>query len=327
MLQVLEPILDPAFSASSYGFRPGRSAHDALAAARQHVADGRTIVVDIDLEKFFDKVNHDILMARLGRWVGDKRMLRIIGRFLRAGLVQDGVCVSRKEGTPQGGPLSPLLANLLLDDLDKELEKRGHRFCRYADDCNIYVQSKAAGERVLSGVTTFLEKKLKLRVNRDKSAVAFITERKFLGHRLLPGGGLGIASQSLDRAKERVRQITRRNRGVSLADVIGELNQFLTGWVAYFRHAACKDHLRGMDEWIRRKLRCLRLKQCKRPKPTADFLHRLGVPRWRAWIGALSGKGWWRLSSSPPATEGMSLAWFESLGLVSLLQRYEQLNG
>jgi RNA-directed DNA polymerase len=327
MLQVLEPILDPSFSASSYGFRPGRSAHDALAAARQYVADGRTIVVDIDLEKFFDRVNHDILMARLGRWVGDKRMLRIIGRFLRAGLMQNGVCLSREEGTPQGGPLSPLLANLLLDDLDKELEKRGHRFCRYADDCNIYVQSQAAGERVLSSVTMFLQKKLRLRVNRDKSAVAFIRERKFLGHRLLPGGGLGIAPQSLDRAKERVRQITRRNRGKSLPEVIGELNRFLTGWVTYFRHAACKSHLQRMDEWIRRKLRCLRLKQRKRPGSIAEFLHQLGVPKWRAWIGALSGKGWWRQSGSPPAMEGMNLAWFDSQGLVNLVQRYGQLNG
>ncbi len=326
MLQVLEPILDPAFSPHSYGFRPRRGAHDALAAARQYVADGRTIVVDIDLEKFFDKVNHDILMARLGRWVGDKRMLRIIGRFLRAGLMQNGVCLTREEGTPQGGPLSPLLANLLLDDLDKELEKRGHAFCRYADDCNIYVQSKAAGERVLSSVTGFLERTLRLRVNRDKSAVAFIAERKFLGHRLLPGGGLGIAPQSLDRARGRVRQITRRNRGVSLPDVIGELNQFLTGWVAYFRHAACKSHLQRMDEWIRRKLRCLRLKQRKRTGSIAEFLHQLGVPKRRAWIGALSGKGWWRKSGSPPAMEGMTLAWFESLGLVSLAQRYEQLN-
>lgn len=326
MLQVLEPILDPTFSTSSYGFRPGRSAHDALAQARQYVAEGRDIVVDIDLEKFFDKVNHDILMARLGRWVGDKRMLRIIGRFLRAGLMQDGVCVSREEGTPQGGPLSPLLANLLLDDLDKELEKRGHKFCRYADDCNIYVQSQAAGERVLASVTGFLEKKLRLRVSRDKSAVAFVTERKFLGHRLLPGGGLGIAPQALDRARGRVRQITRRNRGVSLAEVIGELNSFLNGWVTYFRHAACKSHLQRLDEWIRRKLRCLRLKQRKRAGPIAEFLHQLGVPTWRAWIGALSGKGWWRLSASPPAMEGMTLAWFESLGLVSLARRYEQLN-
>lgn len=326
MLQVLEAILDPTFSASSYGFRPGRGAQDALAAAKQYVADGRTIVVDIDLEKFFDKVNHDILMARLGRWVGDKRMLAIIGRFLRAGLMQNGVCLSRDEGTPQGGPLSPLLANLLLDDLDKELEKRGHAFCRYADDCNIYVQSKAAGERVLASVTTFLEQKLKLRVNRDKSAVAFITERKFLGHRLLPGGELGIAPQSLERAKERVRQITRRNRGVSLPDVIGELNVFLTGWVAYFRYAKCKSHLQRLDEWIRRKLRCLRLKQRKRAGPIAQFLQQLGVPEWRAWIGALSGKGWWRMSGSPPAMEGMNLAWFEALGLVNLVQRYGQLN-
>ena len=326
MLQVLEPILDPTFSASSHGFRPGRGAHDALKKAREHVAEGRTIVVDIDLEKFFDKVNHDILMARLGRWVGDKRMLRIIGRFLRAGLMQDGVCVSREEGTPQGGPLSPLLANLLLDDLDKELERRGHAFCRYADDCNIYVRSQAAGERVLASVTEFLEQKLRLRVNRDKSAVAPVVERKFLGHRLLPGGGLGIAPQSLDRARGRLRRITRRNRGVGIAQVVGEVNEFTIGWVTFFRHAACKGHLADLDQWLRRRLRCLRLKQCKRVKAIADLLRRHGVPAWRAWIGALSGKGWWRRSGSPPATEGMPLAWFESLGLVSLSARYAQLN-
>lgn len=326
MLQVLEPILDPTFSASSYGFRAGRSAHDALAQARQYVADGRTIVVDIDLEKFFDKVNHDILMARLGRWVGDKRMLRIIGRFLRTGMMQNGVCVSREEGTPQGGPLSPLLANLLLDDLDKELEKRGHKFCRYADDCNIYVQSQAAGDRVLSSVTTFLEQKLKLRVNGDKSAVAFVLERKFLGHRLLPDGRLGIAPQSLERARGRLRRITRRSRGVSIEQVIEEINQFIIGWVTFFRHAACRTHLVEMDKWLRRRLRCLRLKQCKRTKSIADLLRQLGVPEWRAWITALSGKGWWRLAGSPSAQEGLSDAWFGSLGLVSLSVRYEQLN-
>jgi RNA-directed DNA polymerase len=203
-LQVLTPILDPTFSPSSYGFRPGKSAHDALHAAKEHVAEGYTTVVDIDLEKFFDRVNHDVLMNRLGRHVGDKRMLKIIGRFLRAGLMNDGVCLSREEGTPQGGPLSPLLANLMLDDLDKELEKRGHRFCRYADDCNIYVQSLKAGERVMASVTKFLEDKLHLRVNRLKSAVAHVSERKFLGHRLLSGGRLGIAPQSLKRARERL---------------------------------------------------------------------------------------------------------------------------
>jgi RNA-directed DNA polymerase len=326
MLQVLEPVLDPTFSESSHGFRTGRSAHDALARARQYVADGRGIVVDIDLEKFFDQVNHDILMARLGRWVGDKRMLAIIGRFLRAGLMQDGVCVSRARGTPQGGPLSPLLANLLLDDLDKELERRGHAFCRYADDCNIYVATQAAGERVMAGVTAFLEQKLRLRVNREKSAVAPVLERKFLGHRLLPGGKLGIAPQSLARAKERVRQITWRSRGVSIEEAIGDLNLFLTGWVTFFRHAACKSHLQGMDEWIRRKLRCLRLKQCKRTKPIADFLQRLGVPARRAWLVASSGKGWWRLSGSPPATQGMTNSWLASKGLSSLFERYVQLN-
>ena len=325
--QVLDPILDPTFSASSYGFRPGRSAHDALAKAQEYVAEGRGIVVDIDLEKFFDKVNHDILMARLGRWVGDKRVLAIIGRFLRAGMMSDGACVSREQGTPQGGPLSPLLANLLLDDLDKELERRGHKFCRYADDCNIYVRSQAAGERVLASVTTFLERELKLRVNRDKSAVAPVGERKFLGHRLLPGGRLGIAPQSLGRAKERLRRITTRSRGVSFEQVIGEVNRFVVGWVTFFRHAACKTHLDDLDRWLRHRLRCLRLKQCKRAKTIADLLHRLGVPKWRAWTGALSGKGWWRLAGSPPAHEGMSTAWFDSLGLASLLARYVRLQG
>jgi RNA-directed DNA polymerase len=325
ILQVLDPLLDPTFSPSSFGFRPGRGAHDALAQARGYVAEGRVIVVDVDLEKFFDRVNHDILMARLARRVADKRLLRIVRRFLEAGLMQDGVCVARHEGTPQGGPLSPLLANLLLDDWDKELEHRGHRFCRYADDCNIYVQSKAAGERVLASVTRFLEEVLHLRVNREKSAVASIEERKFLGHRLLGGGRLGIAPKNLERAKTRIREITRRNRGIGLDRMIRELNSFLTGWVTYFRHAACKSHLAELDGWIRRKLRCVRLKQCKRTKPIRDFLHRQGVSLRNAWLTALSGKGWWRLSGSPSAAQAMSNQWFESLGLVNLVQRYATL--
>jgi RNA-directed DNA polymerase len=328
ILQVLEPILDPNFSESSYGFRPGLSAHDALRKAKEFVAGGRSIVVDIDLEKFFDRVNHDVLMNRLSQHVNDKRILKIIGRFLRAGMMSnDGVCLDRAQGTPQGGPLSPLLANLLLDDLDKELERRGHCFCRYADDCNIYVQSLKAGQRVMASITRFLEQKLRLRVNRDKSAVAFVQERKFLGHRLLPDGHMGIAPQSLARAKERVRQVTRRSRGVSMEQVIGELNTFLSGWVTYFRHAECRSALREMDGWVRRKLRCLRLKQCRFMQPIANWLQKLGVPRRRAWLLAQSGKGWWRLSGSPPATEGMSLAWFDSIGLVSLTARYAQLNG
>lgn len=325
ILQVLEPLLDPTFSESSYGFRPGRNAHDALRQGTEYVRDGRGIVVDIDLEKFFDRVNHDTLMARLARRVEDKRLLRIIRRFLEAGMMQNGVCVERHEGTPQGGPLSPLLANLLLDDLDKELERRGHYFCRYADDCNIYVRTREAGERVMATVTSFLEKKLRLHVNREKSAVAYVGERKFLGHRLFGEGRLGIAPGSLKRAKARVREITRRSRGVALEQMIRELNEFLTGWVTYFRYAECKTHLTELDQWIRRRLRCVRLKQRKRAKPIADFLQSQGVPKWRAWTLALSGKGWWRMAGSPQATEAMPNTWFNQQGLVNLAKRYAML--
>jgi len=244
ILQILEPILDTTFSPASHGFRPRHSAHTALKQAQEHVASGHEVVVDIDLEKFFDRVNHDVLMGRLCRWIGDKRLLRIIRRFLEAGMLQEGVKIRRVEGTPQGGPLSPLLANLLLDDLDKEMERRGHRFCRYADDCNIYVRTK--------------------------------------------------------RVKDRIRQITRRNRGVSMMTVIRELNEYLTGWLTYFRYARCRKHLRRLDQWLRRKVRCYRLKQRKRAKPIVDFLMYQGVPEWRSWRLALSGKGWWRMSGSPP---------------------------
>jgi RNA-directed DNA polymerase len=322
ILQVLEPLLDSTFSASSHGFRPLRSAHTALKQAQGHVAAGYEVVVDIDLEKFFDRVNHDVLMSRLYRWIGDKRLLRIIRRFLEAGLLQQGVKIRRVEGTPQGGPLSPLLANLLLDDLDKELERRGHRFCRYADDCNIYVRSKRAGERVMHSITGFLENELRLRVNQEKSAVAHVQERKFLGYQLLSEGRLGIAPASLERVKARIRQITRRNRGVSIAKVIGELNEYLTGWVTYFRHAQCRKRLRQLDQWLRRKLRCYRLKQRKRTKSIADFLMEQGVPEWRAWLLALSGKGWWRMSSTPQAHEAMPIQWFQQMGLINLTNRY-----
>jgi RNA-directed DNA polymerase len=322
ILQVLEPLLDPTFSPSSYGFRPGRGAHDALRQASRYVADGRGIVVDMDLEKFFDRVNHDILMARLARRVADKRLLKIIRRFLEAGLMQNGVQVERREGTPQGGPLSPLLANLLLDDLDKELERRGHRFCRYADDCNIYVRSLAAGERALASLTRFLEERLRLRVNRQKSAAAPVWERKFLGHRLLDDGTLTVAPTSLDRAKDRIREISRRNRGVSFERIIGELNSFLSGWVTYFRHAKAKTVLAELDKWIRSKLRCVRLKQRKRAKAIAEFLRALGVPWGQCWTTAACGKGWWRMAHSPCAHQGMNNAWFEKQGLMSLFDRY-----
>jgi RNA-directed DNA polymerase len=326
ILQVLEPILDATFSSASHGFRPNHSAYTALKQAQAHVGAGHTIVVDMDLEKFFDRVNHDVLMSRLSRWIGDKRLLRIIRRFLEAGMLQDGIKIRRVEGTPQGGPLSPLLANLLLDDLDKELERRGHRFCRYADDCNIYVRTKRAGERVMQSITRFLETQLRLRVNRAKSAVAYVQERKFLGYRLLSGGRLGIALASLKRVKDRIRQITRRNRGVSMATVIRELNEYLTGWVTYFRYAQCRKHLNHLDQWLRRKVRCYRLKQRKRAKPIVDFLRDRGVPEWRSWLLALSGKGWWRMAGSPQANEAMPIQWFEEVGLINLTSRYLLLN-
>jgi RNA-directed DNA polymerase len=327
ILQVLNPIFDPTFSNSSYGFRPGRSAHMALEQARKYVAqEGREFVVDLDLEKFFDRVNHDILMSRIARRIGDKRLLRIIRRFLQAGLMQDGVCVARDEGTPQGGPLSPLLANLLLDDLDRELGSRGHRFCRYADDCNIYVRSLAAGQRVMQSVVRFLEGKLKLRVNREKSAVAPVGERKFLGHRLLLNGKLGISPQSVQRAQEKIRQITRRNRGVSFAQVIAELNSFLGGWLTYYRYAACRADLLRLDEWTRRKLRCFRLKQRKRGRSIAAFLRRLGVPALQASRLAVSGKGFWRLANTPQVNSAMSKNWFLTQGLVPLALKYDSLH-
>jgi RNA-directed DNA polymerase len=326
ILQVLNPIFDPTFSNSSYGFRPGRDPHMALEQARKYVAqEGREIVVDLDLEKYFDRVNHDILMSRVARRIGDKRLLLIIRRFLQAGLMQDGICVARDEGTPQGGPLSPLLANIMLDDLDQELERRGHRFCRYADDCNIYVRSLAAGQRVMESVVRFLEGKLKLRVNREKSAVAKVGERKFLGHRLLLNGKLGISPKSVQRAKERIRQITGRTRGLSLTQVIVQLNLFLVGWILYYRYAACRFELQRLDRWIRRRLRCYRLKQRKRGKSIASFLRRLGVSPLQASRIGSSGKGLWRLANTRQLKFAMSVPWFAQQGLVSLVLKYDSL--
>jgi RNA-directed DNA polymerase len=316
LLQVLEPLYDPTFSEGSYGFRPGRGAHDALRQASEYVAEGRNIVADLDLEKFFDRVQHDVLMARVSRRVTDKRVLALIGRFLRAGMMQNGVCVRREEGTPQGGPLSPLLANILLDDLDKELEKRGHRFCRYADDCNIYVKSEAAGQRVMTSVTEFLEQRLKLKVNRQKSAVGHVSERKFLGHRLLRSGELGVAPQSQERLKDTLRELTSRSAGKSLEEVTKQVNQKLTGWIQYFRMARMKSLMQDIGQWLRRRLRCLRLKQCQRASAIARFLMNLGESKDSAYKLGGSGKGWWRLADTPQAHHAMSLSWFKDSGLI-----------
>jgi RNA-directed DNA polymerase len=266
------------------------------------------------------------MMSRLARRIGDTRLLRIVRRFLTAGMMQHGVSTARYEGTPQGGPLSPLLANLLLDDLDKELERRGHRFCRYADDCNIYVRSQAAGERVMSSVTRFLERRLRLRVNQQKSAVAPVAERKFLGYRLGAGGTLGIAPKSLQRTKARLRQITKRNRAVSLGQMIEEANAYLSGWVTYFRHAQAHNELRGLDGWLRRKLRCVRLKHCKQPAGLRRFLSQRGVSPRPARELASSGRGWWCLANSLQAKIAMNIAWFDQLGLINLTARHATLN-
>ena len=322
--QVMEPLYDPSFSTSSYGFRPGRSAHQALQSAREHVASGKAWVVDLDLEKFFDRVNHDVLMSRLARRIGDKRLLRLIRRYLEAGVLSDGVVVTRVEGTPQGGPLSPLLANILLDEFDKELERRGHVFCRYADDCNIYVSSKRAAERVMSSMTQFLETRLKLRVNRAKSAVARPSERKFLGMRIVGAAKahISLAPKSLLRFKTTIRRITKRNRGVSFAQVLRELNQATMGWVNYFALAQVKSICRALDSWIRRRLRCFLWKQWKTYSNRLSHLRKAGVGPWLAW-GMVSGKhGPWNASGSPALTMAVPNHYLEEQGYKSLLERY-----
>lgn len=321
ILQVLEPLLDPTFSDSSYGFRPGRSAHQALKKAQEYVRDGHGIVVDVDLEKFFDRVNHDILMSKLAKHIKDKRLLKIIRCFLSTGILMHGIYTDRLEGVSQGGPLSPLLSNLMLDDLDKELERRGHKFCRYADDANIYVRSLRAGERVLLSVKQYLKNHLKLQVNDAKSGCAPVYDRQFLGYRLLSDGRLVIAPHSVKRMENKVRTITQRNRGISLEQVIYELNQTLRGWINYFRFTAWNSQVAELDTRIRRKLRCYRIKQRKQGRSLYNFLIKLGVSARNARVLVSSGKGWWRLSLTPPVNQAMNNAWFEKQGLISLAKQ------
>jgi RNA-directed DNA polymerase len=326
ILQVLQPIFERRFSNWSYGFRPGRSAHQAVKQAQVYVRSGNAIVVDMDLEKFFDRINHDILMTKLAKVIEDKRVLKIIRAFLNAGIMKQGVCTERVEGAPQGGPLSPLLSNIMLDELDKELEKRGHKFCRYADDCNVYVKTLASGRRVMKSLKRFLSKRLRLKVNEGKSSVSKVTEREFLGFRMLQNGKINISRKSESRVKESIRKLTKRNQSKSLAEVISELNKRLGGWVNYFKLIECPKELRRLDSWIRRKLRCYRLKQCKRSYPIARFLIGLGVNARVAWNTAKSGKGWWRLSATPALQQAMSNAWFVGKGLINLEQKAMSLN-
>jgi RNA-directed DNA polymerase len=319
--QELNKHYEPYFSQSSYGFRPGRNAHQAIEQAVRYIREGKEWVVDIDLEKFFDKINHDRLMQRLNKRVADKRLLHLIRAFLKAGMMEDGLCEQRVAGAPQGGPLSPLLSNIVLDELDRELERRGHSFCRYADDCNIYVKSKKAGERVMESIVKFIEKKLKLKVNRSKSGVGHCSDVKFLGYTIMSGGGVRVADKSIDRFKEKVRAITKRNRGVKLEQVIKELNRIIVGWRNYFKLANCwLGNMEQIDGWIRRKLRCYRLKQCGRKYAIVKFLQSLGCPATKSWNVAMYSQGWWNMSKKIAVGHAMSVKWFSQMGLESLIR-------
>jgi len=322
--QVLSPLFEPSFSESSYGFRPQRSAQQAVLKAREYVRAGRRWVVDIDLEKFFDRVNHDVLMSRLARRIKDKRVLRLIRRYLQAGMMSHGLATVRREGTPQGGPLSPLLSNILLDELDKELERRGHKFCRYADDSNIYVQSRYAGERVMKSIGRFLERRLRLRVNAEKSAVARPWERKFLGYSLTwhREARLRVAASSVQRLKEKLREIFRRGRGRNLGGLIeAQLTPLLRGWMNYFRLAEVKGIFDELDSWIRRKLRCLIWRQWKRPYARAKYLMRRGLAKARALKSAMNGRGPWRNAGASHMHAAFPKSYFDRCGLLSLLEQ------
>jgi RNA-directed DNA polymerase len=326
--QVISPHFEPNFSESSYGFRPKRSAQQAVLKAREHVREGRRWVVDIDLEKFFDRVNHDILMSRLARRIKDKRVLRLIRRYLQAGMMSDGLTTVRREGTPQGGPLSPLLSNILLDELDKELERRGHKFCRYADDCNIYVQSRSSGERVMKSITSFLARQLRLKVNAEKSAVARPWERKFLGYSLTSNREprLKVAKESVKRLKGKLREIFRRGRGRKLGKLIAdELTPLLRGWMNYFRLAEVKNVFEELDSWIRRKLRCLIWRHWKRTIARAKGLMQRGLDEVRAWESATSARGpWWHAGASHMHA-AFPKSYFDRCALLSLLDQRRRL--
>jgi RNA-directed DNA polymerase len=322
VMQVLQADWDPTFSGTSFGFRPGRSAHQAVERAQTYIASGHTVVVDIDLEKFFDRVNHDILMGLIAKRVTDKRILKLIRGSLTAGVLADGLVSPTEEGTPQGGPLSPLLSNLMLDVLDKELEKRGHRFVRYADDSNIYVRSRRAGERVMTGIEKFLARRLKLKVNKAKSAVAKPGVRKFLGFSFTSEDRprRRIAPQALARFKSRVLELTRRTRGASLPQIVKELSIYLVGWRGYFGFCQTPSVLRKLDEWTRRRLRAIAWKQWRRGRTRYAELRRRGVGRDLAAQSAGSPRGPWRLSNSPALAIALPNAFLGSLGLASVAE-------
>ena len=320
--QQLTLLYEPLFSEHSYGFRPCRSALQAIEQASKYISSGYHWVVDIDLKSFFDLINQDRLMQRLSKGIGDKRLLRLIQKYLRTGMLLGGLEQQRTSGTPQGGPLSPLLSNIVLDELDKELEKRGHVFVRYADDCNIYVKSQKAGERVLKSISKFIEQKLKLKVNEEKSGVRRCEEVKFLGYTILPNGGIRIADKSLERFKKKVIEVTKRNRGISFSRIIKELNAVHRGWVNYFKLANCWLPWENLDGWIRHRLRCYRLKQCGRRYTIFKSLRSLGAKTNSAWNAIMYAGGWWNLSAKIVCQRTMSKSWFDQKGLQTLTNLY-----
>lgn len=326
LLQVLTPLFDPQFSKSSYGFRPKRGAHDALRQAKQYAGEGRSWVVDLDLEKFFDRVNHDKLMTRVARRVQDRRVLRLIRSYLEAGVMRDGVSVRREDGTPQGGPLSPLLANIMLDDLDRFLEKRGHRFCRYADDCNVYVRSRRAGERVMGAMRRYLTTELSLRVNEAKSAVDRASRRKFLGYSFHQRSKLRIASKSIERLKARVRELTRRGRSTNLQKRLEVLGRYLRGWMTYFALTEAATALRTLDKWIAHRVRACVWKTWKRTRTRIRKLRSFGVREDRVWMTANCRRGPWYIAGGSVLNAALSTVWLREQGLVTLHDRWLQLN-
>jgi RNA-directed DNA polymerase len=326
LLQVLTPLFDPHFSKSSYGFRPKRSAHDALRQAKAYVAEERGWVVDLDLEKFFDRVNHDKLMTRVARRVQDSRVLRLIRGYLEAGVMKDGVCVRREDGTPQGGPLSPLLANIMLDDLDRFLEKRGHRFCRYADDCNVYVRSRRAGERVKAAMTRFLTTELSLRVNEAKSAVDRPGRRKFLGYSFHGRSKLRISSKSIERLKAKVRELTRRNRSISLEERLAILSRYLRGWMSYFQLTEAPSVLRQLDKWVRHRVRACIWKTWKRVRTRIRNLRAFGLDERLVRMMAGSRRGVWFNAGNSTLASALTERWLHKQGLTGLHDRWLQLN-